>query len=159
MFLLVLVQLVKLMKRNMSVVPGKAESGMHVSEILKLLMWLVSNIRRCSVFYNIIKLANWITETFRYQQLKIDEHEFVKHLKDRLVIHDIKQIFGVSNNETYAPTYKFITSLYGLKQGPHVWDKTLHIHLIALGFSHLERDCELYCLREQGDCYTTDCVW
>lgn len=46
---------------------------------------------------------------------------------------------------------ELIKSLYGLKQAPAVWNKTLHVFLVSLGFTRLDSDYGLYAKYKNGE--------
>ncbi|GMF63017.1 unnamed protein product [Phytophthora fragariaefolia] len=52
-----------------------------------------------------------------------------------------------------GPDYvcRLLKSLYGLKQVPHIWNKTLHAKFVTMGFERLDSDFGLYALKKDGE--------
>ncbi|GMF24210.1 unnamed protein product [Phytophthora fragariaefolia] len=46
---------------------------------------------------------------------------------------------------------RLLKSLYGLKQAPRIWNKTLHIKLVTMGFERLDSDFGLDALKKDGE--------
>ncbi|KAE9331195.1 hypothetical protein PF008_g15554 [Phytophthora fragariae] len=46
---------------------------------------------------------------------------------------------------------RLLKSLYGLKQVPHIWNKTLHAKLVAIGFERMDSDFGLYALKKNDE--------
>ncbi|POM62413.1 Integrase catalytic core protein [Phytophthora palmivora] len=46
---------------------------------------------------------------------------------------------------------RLMKSLYGPKQAPHIWNKTLHAKLVVMGFARMELDFDLYALKENDE--------
>ncbi|GMF52390.1 unnamed protein product [Phytophthora fragariaefolia] len=61
------------------------------------------------------------------------------------------QVLVVKRRRQMGFVCKLIKSLYGTRQAPHVWNKKLHEHLVAIGFVRVESGYGLYARHQEGE--------